>query len=85
MCGRYSLSGYSMNHRFEQVLDTVFEPVAARYNIAPGQDSPVIHLSQAQPTLELFRWGLVPHWLKEPKMKYSIINAEVEDRGREPV
>jgi len=30
------------------------------------------------------RWGLVPHWSKEPKTKYSTINARIESVAEKP-
>ena len=29
------------------------------------------------------RWGLVPHWAKEPKVGYKMINARAETLDRE--
>ncbi|MCS3902200.1 putative SOS response-associated peptidase YedK [Methylohalomonas lacus] len=56
----------------------------ARYNIAPGQANPIIHATAAGYQLGLFQWGLVPHWLKEPKTQYSTINAKVETVADKP-
>lgn len=83
MCGRYSLSASSLG-RFEQALEAEFDAIQPRYNIAPGQDNPVIHLAEGQPSLDHFRWGLVPHWSKEPRTKYSTINAKVETVAEKP-
>jgi putative SOS response-associated peptidase YedK len=32
----------------------------------------------------LARWGLVPHWSKEPKTRYSTINARIESVAEKP-
>jgi putative SOS response-associated peptidase YedK len=31
------------------------------------------------------KWGLVPHWSKEPKTRYSTINARIESVAEKPV
>lgn len=31
------------------------------------------------------KWGLVPHWSKEPRVKFSTINARVENVQQSPV
>lgn len=50
------------------------------YNIAPGQQVPVIYNDQA----ELFRWGLVPKWSKDADIGYKMINARVETLEEKP-
>ena len=44
-----------------------------RYNIAPSQQIPIIRATETDREMVLARWGLVPHWSKEPKTKYSTI------------
>lgn len=83
MCGRYTLTSLSLRH-FEHVFNSSFDPVPARYNIAPGQDNPVIFTSKFGRALGHFRWGLVPHWSKEPRTKYWTINAKVETVAEKP-
>lgn len=53
---------------------------APRYNIAPSQSVPVIRrLSENRPRqLDMLRWGLVPHWAKDLKIGYKMINARAE-------
>lgn len=79
MCGRYSFS--SNKAKLETQLGTQFESedeeLLPNYNIAPTQRAYVI--SNAAPgALQLFQWGLVPAWAKDPKMGSKLINARAE-------
>jgi putative SOS response-associated peptidase YedK len=66
-------------------------PFAARYNVAPQQGNPAnfIFVVREAPDgapgeLELARlqWWLLPHWSKEPRVKFSTFNARVENVAR---
>jgi putative SOS response-associated peptidase YedK len=48
-----------------------------RYNIAPGQLSPVV-IREGRNTLKMMRWGLVPSWAKDASIGYKMINARAE-------
>jgi putative SOS response-associated peptidase YedK len=79
MCGRYRLS------RRAEILaayDAEYEGVDwdARYNIAPTQNVPVIRQDAKEPIrrASLMRWGLVPHWAKDPTIGARMINARAE-------
>lgn len=85
MCGRFTL------HAPEDQIREVFhlehtEPLGLnpRYNIAPSQDIPIIRDTETGPAMTLVRWGLVPSWSKEPKTKYSTINARIESVSEKP-
>jgi len=47
------------------------------YNIAPTHQAPVI-LNEEGRALELFRWGLIPAWAKDPAIGNTLINARAE-------
>jgi putative SOS response-associated peptidase YedK len=55
--------------------DPPFQP---RYNIAPGQDAPVILTQGSSRQLKLLRWGLVPFWARDARTGYKMINAKAE-------
>jgi putative SOS response-associated peptidase YedK len=58
---------------FEDLLQAV--QIAPRYNIASGQDVPIVRLNAGgHPTVNLVRWGLIPSWTKG-KPKTQPINA----------
>ena len=80
MCGRYRLS------RKKQIIEEYFDCVPGkedwipRYNIAPTQPVPVVRQNPKNNVreLSLMRWGLIPHWAKEPSIAMSTINAKAE-------
>lgn len=84
MCGRFLLveDGYSLKVHFNATGDIHYSP---RYNIAPSQNVPVIRLGKAGREISLMHWGLIPHWSKESKLKYSTINARAETLEQKPV
>lgn len=77
MCGRLDLNDtrIEINRVFNTKIELDFP---ARYNIAPTQ--PVLTVVD-QPSGRdgvLMRWGLVPHWVKDPRDFTLLINARVE-------
>jgi putative SOS response-associated peptidase YedK len=54
-----------------------------RYNIAPGQMVPVI-IANSSHCIVFIRWGLIPHWAKDEKSAYKMINARVETLTQRP-
>ncbi len=49
-------------------------PETFRYNIAPSQEVPAITYDD----VKMLKRGFVPSWSKEPKVKFSNINARRE-------
>ncbi|HZJ09829.1 MAG TPA: SOS response-associated peptidase [Trueperaceae bacterium] len=84
MCGRYTLYGH------EDDLASLFEvdtyPLTARYNIAPTQEVPVVRQRpDGSRELSAMRWGLVPHWVKDPlTFKANLFNARSESAAEKP-
>jgi putative SOS response-associated peptidase YedK len=78
MCGRYSQSQTpeKLIQRFG-VKGTPPADLKPRYNIAPSQSAPVVVLLEEN-RLELFRWGLIPYWTKDPSIGNRMINARAE-------
>jgi len=85
VCGRYTLAGPDpsvLRARFPLGESVEIE---RRYNIAPGDDVVgVIRRRDHEPQGTLLRWGLVPHWSKDPKVGYRTINARAESLGERP-
>ncbi|HHH44146.1 MAG TPA: SOS response-associated peptidase [Gammaproteobacteria bacterium] len=87
MCGRYNLitDAEALVDFFDITrsgLDASWsEP---HYNLAPGQPVPVVRAGPVGRELVPARWGLVPHWSKESRPKYSTINARAETVAEKP-
>jgi putative SOS response-associated peptidase YedK len=78
VCGRFTLQspGFQVAEHFD--LGDAPE-LRARYNVAPGQDVAVVRAeSPERRVLEMRRWGLVPHWAKDPGIGARMINARSE-------
>jgi putative SOS response-associated peptidase YedK len=77
MCGRYTVAvdPQLLAERFKVALP---EDVVPRFNVAPTD--PVLTVTRRSDQRELLvaRWGLVPHWAKEPKVGARMINARAE-------
>lgn len=83
MCGRYSaeLKEANLEKNFGALKSKV--SLSPRYNIAPSQDAPVIIEDKGR-RLELFRWGLIPSWAKDPAIGCKMINARCESLVEKP-
>jgi len=80
MCGRYTLIGTRVFAAFGLEPPAGFEP---HYNIAPGQDCWVLTREDAWSARRM-RWGLVPHWAKDPAIGWKTINARSETVAGKP-
>ena len=81
MCGRFTLTADTRDllDMFELGYLLELEP---RYNIAPTQDVAAV---RAWPTGErdaaALRWGLLPFWAKDPKMRKPVRRQGNLDRS----
>ena len=76
MCGRYSLAtpGAELVETFDvPPLAFDYQP---RFNIAPGQDAPVVAADHRGRRMGILRWGLVPSWADAVGRRY--VNARGE-------
>ncbi|HUX31598.1 MAG TPA: SOS response-associated peptidase [Thiobacillus sp.] len=84
MCGRFALKAPTGVLASHFKLDETVE-VMPRYNIAPGTDIPTIHHSpEGKRVMHLLRWGLVPHWAKDPSIGAKLSNARGETVAEKP-
>ena len=85
MCGRYTVvaDGYELSEHLKARWRS--EPLAQpRFNIAPSQHAPVLLRDNAEDALEMYRWGLIPFWAKDPSIGNRMINARAETVREKP-
>lgn len=84
MCGRYAflLPPEAMAQLFKVLNEVVDYP--PRYNIAPTQPVITVLEREGRRTAELFRWGFVPGWVKDPRDFPLLINARAESMADKP-
>ena len=77
MCGRYAstLPPEMMQELFKLLNHIEMVP---RYNIAPTQPVAAIWDAAGRREAHFARWGLVPHWVKDPREFPLLINARAE-------
>ena len=78
MCARFTVSNSQGMAARLQVVGEKLELVP-RYNVAPSQVVPVVVLKDADRTLQIQRFRLIPAWSKEGPPKYATFNARAED------
>ncbi|MDO8631789.1 MAG: SOS response-associated peptidase, partial [Phycisphaerales bacterium] len=85
MCGRYTLT-ISQQQLAEAFEIHELEHLRPRYNIAPTQVVPVVRVSgeSGRRELAMYRWGLIPHWAKDPTIGNRMINARAETAAEKP-
>ncbi len=84
MCGRFALATEKkiLEMLFDLELRGALEP---RFNIAPSEDILAVRLGAGgERIFSRLKWGLVPHWAKEARTGYKMINARAETADRKP-
>jgi len=85
MCGRFgqTASAAELAAAFEASWQCA-EPELPRYNVAPTQHVPVLLSAGGRRVLDVFRWGLIPSWAKDPSIGNKMINARAETVVEKP-
>jgi putative SOS response-associated peptidase YedK len=87
MCGRYAsfIAADRLHRLFRTVNPT--PNLQPTWNMAPTRDAAVVrlHPETRQRHLDLLRWGLVPHWARDPKATRQSINARAETLASSPM
>jgi len=84
MCGRFALySSFQAIKDYADLLNEI-EEIDANYNIAPGQEIPIIRRQNNQNILRYYKWGLIPFWAKDEKISYKLINSRSETIAEKP-
>jgi putative SOS response-associated peptidase YedK len=84
MCGRYTLRTPI------DVLAEGFEiqeypsSITPNYNVAPTQEVAAVVEEDEMRKLEMFHWGLIPSWAKDPSIGNKMVNARAETVSEKP-
>src|SRR5262249_58746938 len=65
----------TVGERFEVAVPGDY---AERFNLAPAQRALIIREGDAGREAVMARWGLLPHWAKDERIAYKLINARAE-------
>jgi putative SOS response-associated peptidase YedK len=83
MCGRYLI--LSSPQAFRRLFAYREQPnFPARYNVAPTQPVPIVRLANGERQFALVRWGLIPPWVKDPRVFTLLVNARAESVNAKP-
>ncbi|MET0343620.1 MAG: SOS response-associated peptidase [Polyangiales bacterium] len=90
MCGRFfqDLEENEVRAHFDVPPGEAQEPLPlpSRYNVGPGQHIWVVrhHPQKHARSLDALHWGLIPHFAKDRKGAFRLINARAETLDRAP-
>jgi putative SOS response-associated peptidase YedK len=78
LCGRYAFY-FTLSEISETFKPKIVEDeISPNYNVSPMQKVPIIHQKDEELNFEMFQWGLIPHWAKDWRIGYKMINARRE-------
>ncbi|UCG79274.1 MAG: SOS response-associated peptidase [Nitrospirota bacterium] len=83
MCGRFVRSNSIPEIAKEFGADEPDLSLDPSYNVAPSQDILIV-VNDGRKRLVKCRWGFIPHWAKDEKMAYKMINARTETVADKP-
>ena len=84
MCGRYVIA-YDPQTLVAGFSLTRIQPFDRRWNVAPQSAVPVVYQTkEGERVAELMRWGLLPHWARDPALGAKLNNARSEGMADKP-
>lgn len=80
MCGRFTLDqeADAIANAFTADVTPIRPVHRPRYNIAPTEHVPVVVAAPGGRRAGPMRWGLLPHWARDPRAGARMINARAE-------
>ena len=84
MCGRYVIA-YDPQTLVAGFSLARIQPFDRRWNVAPQSAVPVVYQTkEGERVAELMRWGLLPHWARDPALGAKLNNARSEGMADKP-
>ncbi|MCA1738831.1 MAG: SOS response-associated peptidase [Actinobacteria bacterium] len=84
MCGRYTLRTPIDVLAEEFQIEEYPSLITPNYNVAPTQEVAAVVEEDDKRKLEMFHWGLIPSWAKDPAIGNKMINARAETVSEKP-
>jgi putative SOS response-associated peptidase YedK len=83
VCGRFTSSQRreAVGERFEVAVPETYQE---RFNLAPAQRALIVRERDDVRDAVMAKWGLVPHWAKDSKIAFKMINARAETLTEKP-
>ena len=83
MCGRFTRQSPGDVIVKDFAIKELSIDMPPSFNVSPGQDIAVI-IKDSVRKLVSRRWGLIPHWSRDPSIGYKLINARSETVEEKP-
>jgi putative SOS response-associated peptidase YedK len=83
VCGRFTSSQRreAIGERFEVAVPDTYQH---RFNLAPQQRALIVRERDDEREAVMAKWGLLPHWAKDTKVAFKMINARAETLTEKP-
>jgi putative SOS response-associated peptidase YedK len=83
VCGRFTSSQRreAVGERFEVAVPETYQH---RFNLAPQQPTLIVRERDDKREAVMARWGMWPHWAKDSKIAFKMINARAETLTEKP-
>jgi putative SOS response-associated peptidase YedK len=83
VCGRFTSSQRreAIGERFEVAVPEAYQH---RFNLAPQQRALIVRERDDVREAVMATWGLLPHWAKDSKIAFKMINARAETLTEKP-
>jgi putative SOS response-associated peptidase YedK len=83
VCGRFTSSQRreAIGERFEVAVPEEYQH---RFNLAPQQRALIVRERDDGREALMAKWGLLPHWAKDTKITFKMINARAETLTEKP-
>jgi putative SOS response-associated peptidase YedK len=83
VCGRFTSSQRreAVGERFKVAVPEAHQH---RFNLAPQQRALIVRQRDDERDAVMARWGLLPHWAKDSKVAFKMINARAETLTEKP-
>jgi putative SOS response-associated peptidase YedK len=83
MCGRFTSSRPrgTIAERFQVAVPDSY---SERFNVAPTQGALIVRNRDDESEAVMARWGLLPHWAKDERVPFKMINARAETLTEKP-